>query len=79
MQTVRSEKVVPLAAQMKIHGYINGDMHKRSEYVSTIKGFPLLMIQDQGKVMVSTMRTDKAATDPIAGKLLSNMVSTMLK
>lgn len=37
------------------------------------------MIQDQGKVMVSTMRTDKAATDPIAGKLLSNMVSTMLK
>ena len=78
-QTVRREKVVPLAAQMKIHGYINGDMHKRSEYVSTIKGFPLLMIQDQGKVMVSTMRTDKAATDPIAGKLLSNMVSTMLK
>ncbi|WP_278583089.1 sugar-binding domain-containing protein [Coprobacter fastidiosus] len=79
MQTVRSEKVVPLAAQMKIHGYINGDMHKRSEYVSTIKGFPLLMIQDQGNVMISTMRTDKAATDPIAGKLLSNMVSTMLK
>lgn len=79
MQTVRSEKVEPLAAQMKIHGYINGDMHKRSNYVSTIKGFPLLTIRDQGKVMVSTMRTDKATTDPVAGKLLSNMVSTMLK
>ena len=32
-----------------------------------------------GKAIVSTMTTDRAATDPIAGRLLANMVSQALK
>ncbi len=44
----RDAQVVELANQTKIHGYINGDMLTRSDYVKTIKGFPIIRINKGG-------------------------------
>ena len=78
LHTNRNEHVVPLASHMKIHGYINGNMAERQKYVESIKGFPLLEISDNGRALISTMSLDKSLTDPIAGRLLSNMVNKLL-
>lgn len=78
LQTTRNEHVIPLASHMKIHGYINGDMQQRQKYVESIKGFTVLEINDNGTALISTMANEKALTDPIAGKLLSNMVKLLL-
>jgi len=76
----RNDNVEELANQTKIHGYINGEMDERSEYVKTIKGFPIVKISDnKGKALVSAMAHEKALTDPIAARLLSNMINDMLK
>ncbi|GAB6010673.1 glycoside hydrolase family 2 protein [Viscerimonas tarda] len=76
----RNEHVEELANQTKIHGYINGEMEQRSEHVKTIKGFPVVKITDgKGKALVSTMAHDKTATDPVAGRLLANMMNDLLK
>ncbi|MCW3092988.1 MAG: cbgA 2 [Ferruginibacter sp.] len=75
----RNANVEPLAMQIKIHGYINGEMEQRSEYMKTIKGFPIIKIKDNGAAIISTMSLDKALTDPIAGKLLINMLTELAK
>lgn len=76
----RNPNVEELANQTKIHGYINGDMAQRSEYVKTIKGYPLLKIyDDKGVATISTMSLEKAVTDPVAGKLLTNIIYNLLK
>lgn len=74
----RNPNVVELANQTKIHGYINGDMRERSEYVKTIKGYSILRINTGGSSIVSGMCLNKAATDPIAGRLLVNMINDLL-
>lgn len=72
--------ITPLVMQQKIHGYIDGDMHKRSEHVATIRGFAMLDItHGQGRALLSTMTTEKAATDPVAGRLLANMINEISK
>ena len=75
----RNPDVIALADHTKIHGYVNGDMEQRSKYMETIKGFPILKIKDNGTVITSSMSLEKASTDPIAGKLLSNMLNDLLK
>ena len=76
----RNQNVIELVNHTKIHGYINGEMQQRSEYVKTIKGFPLLQINDNnGIAIVSTMLVEKAITDPVAGKLLVNMINSLAK
>ena len=76
----RNANIEELANQTKIHGYINGDMTQRSEYVKTIKGYPLLKIHDnKGVATISTMSLEKAVTDPVAGKLLTNIIYDLLK
>lgn len=66
--------VIELANHIKIHGYIEGDIEKRTNYVQQIKGFPLVKIQENGSLLISVMATDKATTDPVAGKLLTNIL-----
>ena len=45
-----------------------------------MRGLTLLQIKDgKGTAIVSTMCTEKADTDPIAGKLLVNMIDELLK
>ncbi len=79
MKVIRNANVIELANQTKIHGYINGEMDARSEYVKTIKGFTLLEIKDGGTALVSTMSLEKATTDPVAARLLSNLIENIVK
>ena len=75
----RDPRLELLASQTKIHSYINGDMYERSEKMSTMRGYPLLKLIDKGSIIISTMDVKKSTTDPIAGKLLVNMISDLLK
>lgn len=80
LKAVRHENVVELASQMKIHAYLDGSMEERIQRITSMRGLALLQINDnKGKAIVSTMCTEKADTDPIAGKLLVNMIDDLLK
>jgi hypothetical protein len=74
----RHANIVELANHIKIHGYINGEMQQRSDYVKSIKGFPIIRINNGGSAIVSGMQLEKATTDPIAGRLLVNMINDLL-
>lgn len=74
----RHSNVVELADHIKIHGYVVGEMMERSAYVKSIKGFPIIRINNGGSAIVSGMLLEKASTDPIAGRLLVNMVNDLL-
>ena len=76
MKTVRSVNVEELVGQMKIHAYIDGGKPQdRIRRIDQMRGYPLIRIKDgKGSVLVSTMSTDKAETDPIAARLLDNMI-----
>lgn len=75
LKIYRNPNVEELTSQMKIHGYINGNMQERSAYVKTIKGSTIVRVKDShGTVLISTMSLHKANTDPIAGKLLVNLI-----
>lgn len=77
LKTVRSDQVEELAGQMKIHAYIDGGKPEdRIKRIDQMRGYTLLRISDgKGSALVSTMCTDKAMTDPIAGQLLVNLVN----
>ena len=81
LKTNRNENLVELAGQMKIHAYIDGGKPEdRIRKIDSMRGFTLIQITDgKGLATVSTMCTEKADTDPIAGKLLVNMISDLLK
>ena len=81
MKAVRDDNVRELASQMKIHAYIDGGAPQdRIRKIESMRGLTMMEIADgKGKAIVSTMTTDKAATDPIAGRLLSNMIGQALK
>ena len=77
----RNENLIELAGQMKIHAYIDGGKPEdRIRKIDSMRGLTLLQIKDgKGLATVSTMCTEKADTDPIAGRLLVNMISTLIK
>jgi hypothetical protein len=74
----RSPQLTEFTSQTKIHGYITGEMEQRSAYVQTIRGTTLVEIRDNGSLLLSTFSLEKAATDPIAGKLLTNMMAAFM-
>ena len=80
LKAIRHENVKELAGQMKIHAYIDGGKPEdRIERIESMRGLTLLQITDgKGQSLVSTLCTEKATTDPIAGKLLVNMVNELL-
>jgi len=77
----RSDNLTELAGQMKIHAYIDGGSPEdRINKINSMRGFTLLKVKDgQGVATISTMCTEKTDTDPIAGKLLINMINDLLK
>lgn len=75
----RSNQLEALASHVRIHGYVNGEMEARSKFMETIKGFPVVRINDNGSLIASTMMTEKGVTDPVAGRLLCNMINDLLK
>lgn len=79
LKAVRNENVTELAGQMKIHAYIDGGKPEdRIRRIESMRGLTLLQIADgKGKALVSTMCTEKADTDPIAGHLLVNMINSI--
>ncbi len=81
IKAVRSENLTELASQMKIHAYIDGGKPEdRIAKIESMRGLTLLEIADgEGRGIVSTMSTEKADTDPIAGRLLANLVSDISK
>jgi len=76
----RNENVTELAGQMRIHAYIDGGKPEdRIQKIESMRGLTLLQIKDgKGTATVSTLCTEKADTDPIAGKLLVNMINTLV-
>ena len=47
--------------------------------MQTIKGFPILIINYNGTLLISTSSLQKkATTDPVAGRLLWNIITNML-
>ncbi len=75
----RDPHVEILATHIKVHGYINGEMEERARYMQNIQGATIMKIKDNGVVIVSTMSLLKGITDPVAGKLLVNMLDDLLK
>jgi beta-galactosidase len=70
----RNPNVEALASFIKIHGYLSGTVNERQSTLDKIKGFPIVKIKDQGVALLSEIRLEKTVTDPIAGKLLVNML-----
>ncbi len=80
LKAVRHQNVTELASQMKIHAYIDGGKPEdRIERIESMRGLTLLGIRDgKGDAIVSTMCTEKATTDPIAGRLLVNLINELI-
>jgi len=81
LKAVRHADVKELAGQMKIHAYIDGGKPEdRIRRIESMRGLTLMQITGgKGKAFVSTMCTEKADTDPIAGHLLVNMINSIGK
>ena len=58
------------------HHYARGD--DRRKQMLTMKGFPILSIENKGQVILSEMRTDKGLYDPIPARLLQNMIMELI-
>jgi hypothetical protein len=67
----RTRGLEVLAKHINVHGYIKGGMAERAEYMSKIQGATLVKA---GTAYLSTMSLEKATTDPVAGKLLYNII-----
>ncbi|MBD5312625.1 MAG: glycoside hydrolase family 2 [Bacteroides sp.] len=81
LKAVRDENVKELASQMKIHAYIDGGKPEdRIKKIESMRGLTMMEVSDgNGKALISTMTTDKAETDPIAGRVLVNMIKQSLR
>jgi beta-galactosidase len=73
-----SEKITPLASQARIHGYLRGDLKKRNRLMGYMKGYPVVRIEDGGRVILSEITTAKGLYDPIATRLLMNMINDLM-
>ncbi len=64
-----------LAQFTTIHGAINLAFHKREERVREFTGFPLVRVKmGKGEAIFCTLLMEKAATDPVYGQLLDNLL-----
>lgn len=79
LQINRKPTVTALASHIKIHGYLAGDMPQHEQKMKTLKGFPVVTINERGKATISTLLLEKAITDPVAGKLLQNMINDLME
>lgn len=79
LKAVRDEHVTELASQMKIHAYIDdGKPEDRIKRIESMRGLTLLGVTEgAGKAIISTLCTGKAATDPVSGHLLVNMLNEL--
>ena len=79
VKTLRDERLTEIAAQMKIHAYIDGGKAEdRIARIESMRGLTLFEIADgAGTTLVSTLCTQLAPTDPVAGHLLLQMITRL--
>jgi beta-galactosidase len=76
----RSANVEPLSSFVKIHGYLSSNVEARMKALDKIKGFPLVKIKEgTGRATLSAILFEKADTDPVAAKLLVNVLTELAK
>jgi beta-galactosidase len=75
----RSPNLEALASFISVHAYLSGPINARMNQLDKIKGFPIVRIKDNGNVLLSEVQVGKANTDPVAAKLLVNMLSDLAK
>jgi hypothetical protein len=75
----RSPEVEILAKHIKVHGYLNGNMESRQNFMKNIEGATIIKIHDKGVAVISTMSLEKGVTDPVPGKLLLNMIDDLVQ
>jgi beta-galactosidase len=75
----RDPKVEALASFTKVHGYLQGQIEERMARLDGIRGYPIVKIKDKGSIILSEILVDKAETDPVAAKLLVNMLVDLAK
>lgn len=77
LQINRNGQVTELGGQMKIHAYIDGGKPElRIKRIDSMRGFTLVRVKDgAGSALISTMCTEKAGTDPVAARLLINLLN----
>jgi hypothetical protein len=73
----QDDHVVLLARHVRIHGYLSGGMPERAQKMETIQGETIVQVNDHGRVLLSTLSLEKGVTDPVAGKLLANMIGIL--
>ena len=76
IQVNEDSEVEPLVSGCE-HRYAR--IKDRRKEMITMKGFPILSIENGGKVILSEMMLNKGGADPIAAKLLSNMIIDLTK
>lgn len=74
----RGTDIELLASFLKIHGYLEGNIRERTKKMDGMRGFPIVKIKNNGTAILSEIMFEKATTDPIAGKLLVNMIHDLL-
>jgi beta-galactosidase len=73
-QIIRQPNLSAPASFTKVHGYLQGEIGQREAALEKLRGFPIVRIDDKGCIILSQVMTDKASTDPVAGRLLTNMI-----
>ena len=76
IQVRKSDKIISLVSGCE-HKYARGKDQRKQ--LLTMKGFPMISIKDVGIVVLSEMMLDKGLYDPIAAKVLSNIIIDLLK
>ncbi len=76
-KVMRGEKLSAPASFTRVHGYLSGNMEQRVTAMEKLRGFPVVRIGDKGVLYLSQASLDKAATDPVAGRLLTNMLKSL--
>lgn len=76
----QDDNVDLLAKHVRIHGYLNGNMEERARKMETIQGETIIKVHDKagGTTLLSTLLLEKGTTDPVAGKLLVNMLEELM-
>ena len=74
----QDDHVAMLAKHVRIHGYLSGGMAERAQRMESIQGETIVQVNDHGRALLSTLSLEKGVTDPVAGKLLANMIENLI-
>jgi len=68
-----------LARHVRIHGYLNGGMEERARRMEGIQGETVVQVNEGGRALLTTLLLEKGTTDPVAGKLLTNIIGELAR